>query len=244
MLHVLDEGDGGVPLVLLHGLGTGGQAWKPQVDALSGERRVLAPDLPGFGRSVGPFSFERACDGVLDLLDRRDLGVVDVCGLSLGAIVALEFALRHPERVRRVILCAGFASLPEEVRSQQQAMAQSLHAAETDGRPTVIDALVAGVPEAYRESARDDLSGLAPSNLAQIMEEISRFDRSREIGQSGIPALVCCGEFDEMNLPLSAELARQLRTDVKVIHRAGHVANLDSPEAFTELLRLSSQIAG
>ncbi len=69
------------------------------------------------------------------------------------------------------------------------------------------------------------------------MDEISRYDRSNELDEAGLAALVCCGELDEANLPLSAELAERLGVELQLIPQAGHVANLDSPGAFTDLLR-------
>ena len=93
------------PLVLLHGLGTGPEAWQPQAAALSGSRKVIAPPL-----ALSPnFTAEGAS---AQLWESLDADAVDLCGLSLGELVALRAALDEPSRVGRLVLCAGFASLP------------------------------------------------------------------------------------------------------------------------------------
>jgi len=97
-------------LVLLHGIGTGPEAWAPQVDAFSSTRRVLTPRVPlDLGRAV-------------EELQAVDAARFDLCGLSWGALVALRFALEEPARVRRLAVCAGFASLPRALRALQYAL--------------------------------------------------------------------------------------------------------------------------
>ena len=100
-----------MPLVLLHGIGTGPEAWRPQVDAFTRERRVLTPRVP--------LDLERACSE----LDALEGGRFDLCGLSWGGLVALRYALEHPERVRSLAVCAAFASLPRPLRILQHLLA-------------------------------------------------------------------------------------------------------------------------
>lgn len=147
---MVESGTGVPALVLLHGLGTGARGWAPQIDALSGHRLVLAPYFPGYGGSRATFSIDTACEALLTLLDERGLTVVDLAGLSLGAIVALEFALRQPARVRRLVLCGGFAKLSTQLRSQQDAAAAALARMPEDAAGEVITNLVAGVPTRHR----------------------------------------------------------------------------------------------
>jgi pimeloyl-ACP methyl ester carboxylesterase len=93
-------------IVLLHGLGMGHRMWEPQIEALSAEFHLLAPDLPGFGGSIaaGPFTVPGAARAVADLIAERTSAPAHVCGLSLGAVVALEMTLDDPTRVASLIL--------------------------------------------------------------------------------------------------------------------------------------------
>jgi 3-oxoadipate enol-lactonase len=117
-------------LVLLHGMGTGPEAWQAQVDTFSPSRRVLAPAV----RLTSEFNIASEAARLWQLTDSTP---VDLCGLSLGALIALRAALDEPQRVRRLVLCAGFSSLPLPLRALQAvlgAVAPSARAVFREGR--------------------------------------------------------------------------------------------------------------
>jgi len=185
-----------MPLVLLHGIGTGPEAWRPQIEAFSATRPVLAPQLElGAG-----FTIEREAARIWRPAEAEQ---ADLCGLSLGALVALRMALDEPARVRRLVLCAGFASLPRRFR------------------------LLTGT-----------LGLAAPRRLRAAFREGRRFDVRRELAGLLVPTLVLVGGRDRANLGLSRTLAAQLpNAELRVLPGAGHIANIEAPEAFTEALR-------
>ena len=100
-----------MPLVLLHGIGTGPEAWRPQVEAFSPERSVLTPQVP------------LELDLAVQELDALVSETSDLCGLSWGGLVALRYALERPERVRSLVVCAGLAYLPRPLRVLQRVLA-------------------------------------------------------------------------------------------------------------------------
>ncbi|MEN3538655.1 alpha/beta fold hydrolase [Microbispora sp. ZYX-F-249] len=97
---------GGVPLVLLHGLGEGMAGWADVAPALAAHRHVYALDLRGHGASdrPGTYGLELMRDDVLAFLDSLSLGTVDVIGHSMGGVVAYLLAAERPGRVRTLIL--------------------------------------------------------------------------------------------------------------------------------------------
>jgi 3-oxoadipate enol-lactonase len=197
------------PLVLLHGLGTGPSGWSPQLEAFS---HAVAPRLDG-------------AEEAMDALTRP----FDLCGLSLGALVALRYAGEHPDRVRRLVACAGFARLPAHLRLLQRGMA---------GLVGVLPAsrlrkgLISGLPEEHRAVALEEVSA---TNVGRTMREGASFRLEKP---PPMPTLVLCGERDRINLGLSRRLAAALPdARFEVVPAAGHVANLDNPEAFNALLR-------
>jgi len=104
----------GPDLVLLHGWGMHGGVWDGVRDGLAQHFRVHAVDLPGYGASPasGPVTLERMADALAQTFPQP----VHVCGWSLGAAVALTWALRFPEQVTRLILVAStpcFATRPD-----------------------------------------------------------------------------------------------------------------------------------
>lgn len=102
--------DPGLPLLLLHGLGCSGDAWKPVLDTLSSDgcaQTVASPDLPGYGHSEcsqGVLDMDALGDWTADFLDRLGLARVHVAGHSMGCQVALALARRHPDRVASLVL--------------------------------------------------------------------------------------------------------------------------------------------
>jgi pimeloyl-ACP methyl ester carboxylesterase len=100
----------GEPLVLIHGLGATKGSFLPTIAALAESFRVIALDLPGFGESLKPLTARYDppffAQSVVDLLDALRLPRAHVAGNSLGGRIALEFGLRHPERVGRLVLLA------------------------------------------------------------------------------------------------------------------------------------------
>lgn len=109
--HDLGPRNAATPLLLLHGSGPGVSAWanwRTVLPALARERRVIAPDIVGFGFTERPDGFvfgqEGWVDHVLGLLDELGLDRVSIIGNSFGGALALWLAHRHPERVERLVL--------------------------------------------------------------------------------------------------------------------------------------------
>lgn len=108
--YVHDIGQG-APVLLIHGSGPGVSAWanwRPVMPALARQRRVIAPDMLGFGQSDRPagqtYNMDVWVQQAIDLLDALDLPQVDLVGNSFGGGLALALAIRAPERVRRLVL--------------------------------------------------------------------------------------------------------------------------------------------
>jgi len=110
-LYLYDTGeDSKTPVLLLHGLGDEADTWRHVLPLITGDYRVIAPDLPGFGRSQKvkrKYSIPFFIDTILELLDHLSITRTVLVGHSTGAVLAHAFALEHPERVERLILISG-----------------------------------------------------------------------------------------------------------------------------------------
>lgn len=111
-------------LVFVHGLGSHLKFWRYQLDTFAQQGfRVLAVDLPGFGKSDKPASFPYTTDSfadvVLALLDELKLGRVVLVGHSMGGQTSLSFAIRHPERVDALVLTSPAGMEQFNPREQQ-----------------------------------------------------------------------------------------------------------------------------
>ncbi len=105
-----DQGSG-FPLLMLHGSGPGVSAWanwRLVLPALAKQRRVIAPDLVGFGWTARPADERYSLDGwvthALGVLDALGIEQADLVGNSFGGALAIALAVRHPQRVRRLVL--------------------------------------------------------------------------------------------------------------------------------------------
>lgn len=121
--NVLEAGraHGGTPVLFVHGSGPGVSAWanwRLVLPVLAEQRRVIAPDMVGFGFTDRPagitYSMDTWVRQALDLLDTLDLPKVDLVGNSFGGAIALALATRHPGRVRRLVLM-GSVGVPFEI---------------------------------------------------------------------------------------------------------------------------------
>jgi 2-hydroxymuconate-semialdehyde hydrolase len=101
----------GFPVLMIHGSGPGVSAWvnwRLVIPELSKDRRVLAPDMAGFGfteRVPGmTYSMEKWVEQAISFIDALELPVVDLVGNSFGGALSLALTIKHPERVRRLVL--------------------------------------------------------------------------------------------------------------------------------------------
>jgi len=114
----VDKGEGD-PLILIHGLGSYIPAWKKNIAALSKNHRVIALDLPGFGKSsknAESYSIPFFAKTVLQLQKSLDISQATWVGHSMGAQIAMEGALSHPQHISRLVLLApaGFETFTEQ----------------------------------------------------------------------------------------------------------------------------------
>lgn len=105
-LSFREYGTGRPPLVILHGLFGSGDNWHTIAKRLESKRHVFALDLRNHGQSPHSevFTFPAMASDVVEFLDAQGLSSADVLGHSLGGKVAMELALSHPDRVRRLVI--------------------------------------------------------------------------------------------------------------------------------------------
>ncbi|TMA58970.1 MAG: alpha/beta fold hydrolase, partial [Deltaproteobacteria bacterium] len=113
----------GDPLLLIMGLAADSRAWLFQVPDFARRYRTIAFDNRGVGRSskpAGPYTIHEMADDAAGLLDALDVTRVHVVGVSMGGMIAQELALRHPRRVRSLVLACTFPEPDSDVERQQQ----------------------------------------------------------------------------------------------------------------------------
>jgi len=243
-----DLGEGtGDPLILLHAFPLNGRMFELQMKAFSGDRRVVAPDYPGFGRSPrtpAQPDVHYYAEGVRGLLDRLHLERVILGGVSMGGYVAFECMRLFPERVSALVLANTRPEPdPEETRETRNEMALSV-AKEGVGvlADLQIERLLA--PDSLQDDELvEDVRAMILENspdgaVAALGAMRERPDSRPLLGEIGVPTLVVGGEKDDISSPevmgaMAAKIpgARQL-----AIPNTGHLSNLEAPEKFNTAL--------
>jgi pimeloyl-ACP methyl ester carboxylesterase len=237
------------PLVLLHAFPLSSAMWRPQVEAMSGELRVLTPDLPGFGAvpPIDPPSIDGLADAVAGFLDAQ--GVTEpvvLGGLSMGGYVALAFARKYPNRLRALIL-ADTRAEPDDAagkanRDKMIAFAGDHSAADVIDQmlpKLVSDETRAKRPEVVAE-VRRIASGQSTAGIITALKALrDRPDAGPGLTNIAVPTLVIVGADDALTPPAMAErLARDIRgAKLVTISGAGHLSNLEKPSEFTDAVR-------
>lgn len=150
-LNYLDYGDAGpdgLVFVLAHGLGGRWQHWTENIPELAEHGRVIAVDLPGFGRSeplLGGYSIDAFADAIAELFKRLKLPRVVFVGHSIGGPLAARFAGRHPELVDAIVLAAGTVQAFADVLGLQNA-GSNVRRRPATVAATYFEVLTAGLP--------------------------------------------------------------------------------------------------
>jgi pimeloyl-ACP methyl ester carboxylesterase len=238
--HYSDQGKG-LAVVLVHGFPLDGRIWDGQAAALSGKYRVIVPDLPGFGKSIGsrPFSLASLADELHAFLARIGALPCVLGGLSMGGYTAFAFALKYAGDLKGLMLVdtrcqadsaegkAGRDKMIAAVRERGTAAAAEgmlgrIVAADAPRtRPGVVkrvNEIMMGCPAATVEHA-----------LVALRD---RLDYKDKLGMVGVPTLILVGDMDVITPLAEAEVMRAGMKDARlvVIKGAGHLSTMEQPE--------------
>jgi pimeloyl-ACP methyl ester carboxylesterase len=207
-VHGLDmyyevHGRGGMPLVLLHGGGsTIETSFGKVLPALAKTRRVVAFEQQGHGRTADierPFSFEQSADDAVALLDYLKIERADFYGYSNGGQIALQIAIRHPHRVRKLIVASAIVKRD----GLDATVWESLRTATPESMPAVLR-------EAYLRVAPrpGDLAQMS-AKCAQRMLEFEDWDPAA-LRAIDAPTLILVGDTHDVRPEHAVELYRTL----------------------------------
>ncbi len=193
-------------VVLVHGLGQGPDSWK-RVAALLSEHQIYAhsPDLLEWINSEhGEYSavyqqFEKYCNELNQPLD--------LCGLSLGGILALEYTIKNPSKVSSLALINTQFKIPKFLFSVQRVIFSMM-------------------PSRIFQQMK-----VGKSNILYLFETMKHIDFSTHLKEINVPTLIISGEKDTFNRSASTEMANTIKNSFfQIIKNAGHEINTEQPE--------------
>jgi pimeloyl-ACP methyl ester carboxylesterase len=222
------------------------------LEDLAEERAVVAPVFPGFGESEGIDSIEDMDDAVfhlLDVLDRLGLSSPAVVGLSLGAWMAAELAVRYPDRVSRLVLVnpAGLyipgAEIKELFGRPLRELAQDMFADQSHPMAQMmsqLDIMAASEVEIPFEVLRPLLQSMAATAKLAWDPYLHDPKLARRLHRVSSPALIVRGAQDTLVPSAHAEAYASGISNARLVEvdGAAHLLPLEKPDELVELVRV------
>jgi 3-oxoadipate enol-lactonase len=247
-LHYLDPNPSGkTAVLLLHGLGADATSWTLQLPALcQAGFRPIAPDAPGFGQSAYDgrgWHFRRVAAQMAGLLDELQVGPVHVVGLSMGGVIAQQFALDFPARTQKLALVSTFSVLRPETLAGwgyfvQRAALVLFLGQKVQAQVVSRRLFPAPKDQALREMFISIVSRADPHAYRLAMASLGLFDSRRRLEEIRNRVLVITGADDTTVSPARQKTllegipnARQV-----VISNAGHAVSVDQAALFNQTL--------
>lgn len=252
-LHAQRHGRGEPSLLLLHGFTGSAQDWADIASELAEERSVIAVDLPGHGRSPaaqpGVAGFEETIEALRAVV--ADTGAVDLLGYSLGARLALAFALAWPDQVRRLVLESGSPGLsePGERAARLAEDERRARLLEERGLEAFLEAwerlpLFEGLrrsPSTTQVALRARRLGQTPSGLASSLRAHGlavQPDLWPRLGELRAPTLLLTGAEDAKFTGIAARMKSRIRDAQHVIlPGVWHAPHLEVPAVYGRAVR-------
>ncbi|OGS35440.1 MAG: hypothetical protein A2293_10055 [Elusimicrobia bacterium RIFOXYB2_FULL_49_7] len=236
----------GVPLVLLHGLGSSSQDWRLQCRQLSDRYRVIAPDMRGHGRSVlskTGYSIPQFARDVQALFDVLQLEKAHVVGLSMGGAIALEFTLTFPERVERLILVNTLPDFtPHSLLDYGRVFFRFslLTLFGMKGWSRFLSKRLFPHPEqkALRKGFVEKFSKNDPTVYRAVQSALFVWNVEARLPEIGCPVLVLASDHDYWSVERKAAYTACFKNgQLRVVENSAHAMPVDQPERFNTLLR-------
>lgn len=243
----------GEPLVLIPGFAAGAWTWFEQTDELSKTFRVITFDPRGVSRSGldgnlnGTISLETIAADIAGLLDFLEIEKAHILGVSFGGFVAQEFALRFPERLKKLVLaCTSFGGA-NHVAADLEVLAAFVAADDLNKHERVRRFMIpAFTPEfaAARADVIEKVCRLRAENVvpekvySQQMTSAVTFDAERRVSEIRAETLVLTGDRDVVVPPQNSEnLAKAIpNATLKIIENASHMFFIENAAEFNRIV--------
>lgn len=240
-IGVAEAGSGGVPLVLLHGVGSDKSVWAPQLAHFGQQRRTIALDYPGYGQSASRPAATREdfAAAMWDALDALGVGQAHLCGLSLGGVVAIAMHAARPQRCASLIIANSFAIHPEGTAIHDRSLLAARNLGMRGLAQARLEALLSPAAGAdVRHQVVETMAAIDPAAYALGAASVWLADQRERASRIACPTLILCGSEDSITPPALSDQLKQLIPHATLVEIAGasHLSNLDQPAIFNRVL--------
>ena len=200
-----------VTKIFVHGSGHKATSWEKTISCMTNNEDIVCPNLSSIleGKEA---SYENLYSSFVKYCNEFD-GQIHLCGLSLGGILALNFALDFPQKVKTLVLIGTPYKVPKVAFSFQNIIFRFL-------------------PKSIFETMAFD-----KKNTFALGDTMKNLDFSDRVKNIKCPTLILCGKKDSSNMKSADYLSQNIRSaELKIIENTGHVINEENPKALANIL--------
>ena len=197
--------------IFVHGSGHKATSWEKTISYMTNNEDIVCPNLSSIleGKEA---SYENLSSSFVKYCNEFD-GQIHLCGLSLGGILALNFALDFPQKVKTLVLIGTPYKVPKVAFSFQNIIFRFL-------------------PKSIFETMAFD-----KKNTFALGDTMKNLDFSDRVKNIKCPTLILCGKKDSANMKSADYLSQSIRSaELKIIENTGHVVNEENPKALADIL--------
>lgn len=197
--------------ILIHGLGQKSSSFSETTSYMIGQDNIVCPELSSFikGEDVGYSNLYKAFSDYCNSFSEP----LDLCGLSLGAVLALNYAIDNPKKVNSLVLIAAQYEMPKTLLKLQNIVFKF-------------------IPEKSFKSM-----GMRKKYFIKLTNSMMDLNFNEGLHNISCPVLLICGEKDKANKKATKNLAERIsKAEMKFIKNAKHEVNNDAPEKLADIL--------
>ncbi len=202
--------------ILLHGMGQNASSWDKTISYLPDTAETICPELSNFF-SEGNCNYSEMYSSFCKYCSRFS-EPLNLCGLSLGAVLALNYAIDFPQKVSSLILIAPQYNMPKFLLKVQNVLFKFMP-----------------------ESQFKDI-GLKKKDFITLTNSMVDMDFTSSLNKINSPVIVICGEKDNVNKKAAIKLAKELpNAKFSTIDNSGHEVNVDNPQGLANAMEMLLQ---
>lgn len=197
--------------IMLHGMGQNASSWDKTISCLPDDTQTVCPELSDF-LTKGNFHYNQMYNAFCDYCNNFS-EPFNLCGLSLGAVLALNYAMENPQKVNSLILIAPQYDMPKLLLKMQNIIFKFM-------------------PDSSFKSI-----GLKKNDFITLTNSMADINFSSGLNKVICPVLILCGKKDSVNRRAAVRLAdRMLNAKFGVIENSGHEVNADNPQKLARIM--------
>ncbi len=243
-----DIGEGGTPIIFLHGFPFDKTMWHKQFDFLNASYRLIAYDIRGFGQSKDEeslLSMDLFADDLIEFMDALDIEKAIICGLSMGGFIALNAINRFPNRFEALILCdTQCIADTEKVKEKRfKTIDEIIRDGPTKFNEKFIESVFHKDSLSNKRELVEQLSAVVFANSSNVIIHglkalAKRSETCSTLSKISVPTLILCGREDEVTPLAQSQFMHESisGSELKVIENAGHVSNMEQVDDFNQHL--------